>query len=257
MAVLANITGVDVRRRFARGRNAVVAATAITNNADVIEVRRHPRGRCVTVVAVVAAGHMCGMFAGSYNAVVTGTTGADHLGMIDRGGWNPGDDAMAVLTNGCRLDVRGVLAGRIGAVVATRAVARDIDVIKIRWHPGDRRVAVVAGVATGDVCRGFAGRNISIVTGIASTDYLGVVDRYGRRPKVDAVTILTNQRGLNVRDMFAGRVRAVMAVGAVTGDAGVIKIGRRPGDSRVAIVAVIATREVGRVFSSSGCAVMT
>ena len=42
---------------------------------------------------------------------------------------------MAVLTNISRLHVRGVLAGCISAVVAARAITRDVNVIEIGWNP--------------------------------------------------------------------------------------------------------------------------
>jgi len=42
---------------------------------------------------------------------------------------------MAVLTNIGRLHVRRILAGGIGAVVAARAITRDVHVIKIGRNP--------------------------------------------------------------------------------------------------------------------------
>lgn len=57
-----------------------------------------------------------------------------------------------------------MLAGRIGAVVATEAIVGDVDVIKVRRNPRDCRVAVVAVVAAGDMRWVFAGRYRAIVT---------------------------------------------------------------------------------------------
>ncbi len=42
---------------------------------------------------------------------------------------------MAVFTNIGRLYVRRVFAGCIGAVVAARTIASDVDVIEIGWNP--------------------------------------------------------------------------------------------------------------------------
>ena len=72
MAVLADIGGRDMRRRFANRLGAVVAADAIAGNIDVIEIGRDPAIRCVAIVAGVPAGYVRWGLAHSYRAVVTG-----------------------------------------------------------------------------------------------------------------------------------------------------------------------------------------
>ena len=137
MAVLADVAATDVRRRFPGCRNAVVAAATVADDSEVIKIRRHPCSGGVTIVAVVAAGHMCWMFSSSHNAIVTGATSADHARMINSGWWYPGDNTMAILANIGRLNMRGILAGRIGTVVTIRAIAGDVDVVEVRRHPRD------------------------------------------------------------------------------------------------------------------------
>ena len=132
VAILTDIVRADMRRMFAGSRNAIVTAHAIANDADMIEIRRYPRDGGVAVVASVAAGHMCRMFSAGYDTVVTRTASTNHLRVVDSDGWNPDNDAMTVLTDSRRLDVSRVLADRICTVVAARAVAHDIDVIKVR-----------------------------------------------------------------------------------------------------------------------------
>ena len=67
------------------------------------------------------------------------------------------------------LDVQRPLARGVSAVVAAEAVVHDVGVVEIRRHPGHRRVAIVAVVATGDVRRMFAGCRYAIMTRAAGT----------------------------------------------------------------------------------------
>jgi len=250
VAVFADVAATDVRRCFASSSNAIVAATTVADDTEVIKIRRNPCRRGVTVVAVVGAGHMCRMFSGSHNAIVTGATGADHARMINSGWRYPGDNTMTILANIGRLNMRRVLAGRIGTVVTIRAIAGDVDVVEVRRHPRNGHVAIIAGVATGDMCGRLAGCDIAIVTGFAGTNYLGVIDDYRRRPNVHAMTIFTNRGCLNMCDVLASRIGTVMAVHTIAGDGRMVKIGWRPANGRVAVVAVIATGEVRRMFAS-------
>ena len=73
-----------------------------------------------------------------------------------------------------------VLAGRVGAVVAADAVARDIHVIEVGREPGDGCMAVVAVVAARDVRRVLARGSVAVVTGEAGSEHLRVVDNIGR-----------------------------------------------------------------------------
>jgi len=150
-----------------------------------------------------------------------------------------------------------VLAGRVGAVMAADAVTRDVHVIEVRRYPGDRRVAVIAVVAAGDVRRMFAGRGIAVMTGKTGSEHLRVIDHVRGRPDHVVVAVLADIRRRDVRGVLAGRVGAVMAADAVTRDVHVIEVRRYPGDRRVAIVAIISTRNVRGVFASRGIAVMT
>ncbi len=118
VAVFANIRRLYVRRAFASSIYAVVAVDAIVRNIDVIEVRRSPRERRMTVIAIVAARDMRGVLSGSDNAVVAGATTAEYLRMVDRKGRHPGRRIMAIFANVGSEDVCRVLARRVGAVVA-------------------------------------------------------------------------------------------------------------------------------------------
>ena len=164
VAVLANIAGIDMCRMFAGGRNPVMTTAAIADDADVIKVGRNPPGSSMAVVTGIGACHVRRRFAGGRHAIMARPTGADDLSVVNCQCRRKGHDAVTILANRCGLDMRRVLASCIRTVVTTHAVARDIDVIKVRWCPGNSRVAVVAGFATRYVRRRFAGSDIAVVT---------------------------------------------------------------------------------------------
>jgi len=133
-----------------------------------------------------------------------------------------------------------VLAECVSAVVAAYAVARDIDVIKIRRYPRYSDVAVVAGVAAGNVRRGLTGRNVAVVAGSASANYLRVIHHGRRRPEIDAMTIFADRGCRYVSGVLAGRVGAIVATRAIADYVCMIEVRRCPGDSRVAVIAIVA-----------------
>jgi hypothetical protein len=69
---------------------------------------------------------------------MTGTTGADDLCMVDRKYRHPDVRRMTVLAEVAGLYVRRPLTSGIRAVMAAKAIARDIDVIEIGGQPGNR-----------------------------------------------------------------------------------------------------------------------
>ena len=81
---------------------------------------------------------------GRGRAVVAGGAAAEYLGVIDAGRRLPGGGRMAGLAAAAALDVRGVLAGGLHAVVAAHAVAGDAGVVEARGLPGGRGMAGVA-----------------------------------------------------------------------------------------------------------------
>ena len=77
-------------------------------------------------------------------AVVAGGAGTDDVGVIDAGDRDPAAGAVAVLADRVGLDMGGVLAGGVGAVVAADAVAADVGCGRTRrrssrWWYGSRR----------------------------------------------------------------------------------------------------------------------
>ena len=157
VAVLANVTRVDMRCGLARGIDAVVAACAVARNVRMVERRRYPAIGRVAVVTGVATREMPGMLAGGYGAVVAGRAGTEHLRVVYTIGRRPLHRGMTVFAHVARRHVRRPLAGRVNAIVATEAITRDIRMIEGGRYPAIRRVAVVAGIATCDMSRVFAG----------------------------------------------------------------------------------------------------
>ena len=137
-----------------------------------------------------------------------------------------------------------VLAGRVGAVVAADAVARDIHVIEIRRDPGDGCMAVVAVVAARDVRRVLARGGIAVVTGEAGPEDLRVVDRVSWRKCHVVVAVLAYIARIDVRGVLTRGLRAIMTIDTVARDVGVIKIGWSPRDRGVAIVTGVAAQNV-------------
>ena len=178
----------------------------------------------MTVVTTIVARDMRRVFARCCKTVMTGAAATQYLCVIDRIDGGPHIAVVTILTDVARLNMRQVFADSILAVVAAGAIARNIQVVECRRSPGDGRVAVVAGIAAGEVCRVLAGCNYAIVTGATGADDLRMVDAKRRRKYVGVMAVLANVAGLNMRKVLANGVHAVMAINAATGDIQMIKI---------------------------------
>ena len=132
---------------------------------------------------------------------------------------------MAILADVRCLDVRRSLTDGICAVVATNTVIHDVDVVEVGGQPRDCRVAVIAVIAARDMRRVFAGRNCAVMTGAAGTNDLGVVDEVRRYPDVRGMAVFAHIGRLDVRQVLARSVGAVVATDAIANDACMIKIG--------------------------------
>ena len=127
-----------MQRTLAGCVGRVVAANAVIHNIGMVEIRRHPGHRRMTVIAIVAAGHMGRVFADSRDAIVAGVAGSAHLCVIDRVGGYPDVRCMAIFANIRGPNVSWVLACRVGAIVAAGTISRDVHVIEIRRQPAKR-----------------------------------------------------------------------------------------------------------------------
>ena len=91
-------------------------------------------------------------------------------------------------------------------------------------------MAIVAVVATVNVCGMLTGCRGAIVARVACAYDLGVINGIGWRPDIRRMTVLANVGGLYMRKSLAGRVGAVVTARTITGDIYMIKIGRQPGN---------------------------
>jgi len=160
------------------------------------------------------------------NAVVARRARTQDLRMVDSDNWRPPYRAVAVLTDiGC-LGMCCVLTRCIRAVVATEAIAGDIHVIEVGRYPADCRMAVVAIVTAGDMCRVFAGGNRAVVAGRAATDHLRMVDPVDGCENDVVVAVLAGVRGLNMSLVLAEGLGAVVATETIARDIEVIEVRR-------------------------------
>jgi len=83
-----------------------------------------------------------------------------------------------------------------------------------------------------------------------------VIDLHHWYEYIGVVAILANVRSLNVRQILANGIHAVMAINTISSDVQVIEIGRQPAHSAVTVIAVVATGYMRRVFAERSHAIM-
>lgn len=105
VAILANVSGLNVRRAFAYGVCTVVTGAAIVGNIRVIEVGGQPADGRMAVVAVCTSGQVSRMLAFRSDTVMTGAARAQDLRVIHRECRYPHIRIVAVLANVGRQDV--------------------------------------------------------------------------------------------------------------------------------------------------------
>ena len=110
-------------------------------------------------------------------------------------------------------------------------------------------MTIVAGSAAVDVGRVFSGCRQAVVAGTAGSQNLGVIDNDNRRPQACCMAVFADVRRTNVCQIFASRVRTVMAADTVAGDIDVIEVRRCPGDSGMTVVTGCATAYVSRMLT--------
>ena len=86
----------------------------------------------MAVITGIAATDVRCVFANGRYAIVAGTTGADHLGVINRGRRLPQVGAVTVFADGGCLYVRCAFARGLDAVMAAGTIAGDAQVIEVR-----------------------------------------------------------------------------------------------------------------------------
>ena len=189
------------------------------------------------------------MLAGRDRTVVARGAGAEDLGMIDGISRYPLDTAVTAVALVRRLWMCWPLAGRISAVVATDAVAGNVDVVEVRGHPCTGRMAVVTGVAARDVRGMLARSQRTVMAGAANTDDLGMIDDVDGNPLHIIVAVLAEIRRRQVRRVLACCGHTVVATRTWLHRIGMVEVRWYPARGRVAVVAVIAARDMLRMFA--------
>ena len=87
-------------------------------------------------------------------------------------------------------------------------------------------MTVIAGDAACDMRRVLAGSDDTVMAGAAGPDHLAVIDSHHGHENVGAVAIFTDIGRLNVCQVLARCIRAVMAANAVAGNIYVVEICR-------------------------------
>ncbi len=129
--------------------------------------------------------------------------------------------------------------------------------VEISRQPARRGVAVVAVGATINVPLVLACRDDAVVAGSAGSDDLRVIDRKDGNPDIRCVAVLADVAGLDVGQVLASGLGAVVAAETIAGDVDVIEVCRHPACRGVAVVAVGATGDMRGVLAGCGEAVVT
>ncbi len=146
-------------------------------------------------------------------------------------------------------------ACQIAAVVLR--LIRQARVAVIGRHPCIRAVAKTAVLRGIEMPRVLAGCCRAVMAGRTGAKNLVVVHRRHRRPDVGTVTVLADVGCLHVSGALASGIAAVMAAEAIVDDIGVVEVRGCPCNGGMAVVTVIATGDVRRVFAGRLDAVMT
>ena len=146
-----------------RAREIAAMIEGLVRKTHVPVVVGDPGSRVMALVTLPLRDEVPRILAGRNIPVVTGRTGAEYLGVIDAHDGAPRRCAVTVLADIRCQYMRRVFAGRVYAVVTVMAVAGDIHMIEVGGKPCNRRVAVVAIVAAGNMRRMFSSRDRAVV----------------------------------------------------------------------------------------------
>ena len=177
--------------------------------------------------------------------------------MIDASSGDPHGNGMAILTDIGRQNVILIFTGRVCTVVTANAIAGDIRVIKIRRQPRHGGVAVIAVVPAGNMHWVLACRDGAVMTGCASTDNLRVIDYHNRLKERCTVAIFTDVAGQYVILIFPSRVRTIVTTNTIARVIRMIEGCWYPAVGRMAGIAVVTARDMGRVFANRDRIVVT
>ena len=117
----------------------------------------------MTVITSVAACNMCRMLARRRTAIMAGATDTNYLRVIDGIWWRPHVRVVAVLAYIGSLQMCQALARGFHTVVTAHAISRYVDMIKLGRTPAIACMAIVTGIATGNMRWVLAGRHDAVM----------------------------------------------------------------------------------------------
>jgi len=133
-----------MRKTLAGRFDAVVAAHAVADDVEMVEIGGQPPNRRMAVIAICAAANVSRMLASRRHAVMAGTACTQNLSVVDRDDRNERNRAVTVFADVACLHVCRVLASRGSAVMATGAISEKAGVVEIRREPACRTVTIFA-----------------------------------------------------------------------------------------------------------------
>jgi len=165
-------------------------------------------------------------------------------------------DVMAVLTYFASLNMCWAFAYGLDTIVAAKTVTHDVVVAEIGGNPAVGSMAIITGIATGNVIDILALGNGAVVASYAGAEHLQVINPGSGCEQHHIVAILTDIGGLHVGWIFADSLNTVMAAKAITHDVVMIEVGGNPAVGGMAVVTTVATGNVIDTFAFGNRTVM-
>ena len=163
-----------------------------------VEDGRLPASGSVAVVAGITAGDMVTVFTLCNAAVVAGETAANNIGVVDADNRFPARIPVTVFTLGIGADMPGVFTRGSRSIMAAGAIARDLAMVKVGRFPGIGCMAIVTGIAAGDVVAVFTLRDAAVVARRTATDDIDVIDANDRLPAGVTVAVFALIGGIDM-----------------------------------------------------------
>ena len=146
--------------------------------------------------------------------------------------------------------------GAIKVAPVVEGLVGQAYVTVVRRRPGVGVVTQRTFLRRVEVIRCLACSNNPVVTGRARAQYLIMIDCGDRGPDIRVVAIFADVGSQNVVLVLTRGIRSVMAARTIVNNIRVVKIGGGPGDSGMAIVAVIAACDMRRGLPCRGHAIV-
>ena len=156
--------------------------------------------------------------------------------------------------DGIRIGIMAFRTLEVAAVI--ERLISQTGVVEVRRCPTIRGMALATIYRRTEMTRVHSSRISAIVTGRTGAQNLVVVDRVCWYEYRGVVAVFADIGRKHVSRSFAGGVTTIVATGAIIRDVGMVKVRRSPGDGRVAVIAIVATRDVRRVLADRRGAVM-